>query len=192
MSASETTTQPTDLITPTVARKHRGLLEEVWHNFKKNRLSLAGGVLVMVFIVIAVFAPLLSPYNPVEQFNAPRGEHHPLPPLSRSREGHFYLLGSDKFGRDILSRAFYGTRTLLVLAASSIAMAESYLKDKKRIFPCAALCEGEYGIDGYYIGVPVIIGSGGVEKVLELKLSDEEKAMLGNSLEAKIHGNNGW
>jgi len=123
MSATETTTQPTDLITPTVARKHRGLLEEVWHNFKKNRLSLAGGVVVMVFIFIAVFAPLLSPYNPVEQFDAPRGEHHPLPPLSRSEEGHLYLLGSDKFGRDILSRAFYGTRTLLILAASSIVIA---------------------------------------------------------------------
>ncbi len=69
-------------------------------------------------------------------------------------------------------------------AASAIAMAESYLKDKRRVFPCAALCEGEYGIDGYYIGVPVIIGSGGVEKILEIKLTDEEKAQLANSLEA--------
>ncbi len=69
-------------------------------------------------------------------------------------------------------------------AASAIAMAEAYLKDKKRIFPCAALCEGEYGINGYFIGVPVIIGAGGVEKVLELQLTDEEKAMLNNSLEA--------
>jgi len=69
-------------------------------------------------------------------------------------------------------------------AASAIAMAEAYLKDKKRVFPCAALCEGEYGIDGYFIGVPVIIGAGGVEKVLEVKLTDEEKAMLNNSLEA--------
>jgi malate dehydrogenase len=69
-------------------------------------------------------------------------------------------------------------------AASAIAMAESYLKDKRRVFTCAALCEGEYGIDGYYIGVPVIIGSGGVEKILEIKLTDEEKAQLANSLEA--------
>jgi len=69
-------------------------------------------------------------------------------------------------------------------AVSAIEMAESYLKDKKRILPCAAYLEGEYGIDGYYIGVPVIIGSGGVEKVLEVKLTDEEKAMLMNSLEA--------
>jgi malate dehydrogenase len=69
-------------------------------------------------------------------------------------------------------------------AASAIAMAESYLKNKRRVFPCAAKCEGEYGIDGYYIGVPVIIGSGGVEKILEIKLTDDEKAQLANSLEA--------
>jgi malate dehydrogenase len=69
-------------------------------------------------------------------------------------------------------------------AASAIAMAESYLKDKRRVFTCAAMCEGEYGIDGYYIGVPVIIGSGGVEKIIEIKLTDEEKAQLANSLEA--------
>lgn len=69
-------------------------------------------------------------------------------------------------------------------AVSAIEMAESYLKDKKRILACAAYLEGEYGINGYYIGVPVIIGAGGVEKVLELKLTDEEKGMLTNSLEA--------
>jgi malate dehydrogenase len=69
-------------------------------------------------------------------------------------------------------------------ALSGVLMAESYLKDKKRVLPCAALCEGEYGIDGYYIGVPVIIGSGGVEKILEIKLTDEEKEMLAGSLEA--------
>jgi malate dehydrogenase len=69
-------------------------------------------------------------------------------------------------------------------AASAIAMAESFLKDKKRVFTCAAMCEGEYGIKGYYIGVPVMIGAGGVEKVLEIKMTEEEKAMLGNSLEA--------
>lgn len=69
-------------------------------------------------------------------------------------------------------------------AASAIAMAESFLKDKRRVFTCAAMCEGEYDIDGYYIGVPVLIGAGGVEKVLEIKLTDEEKKMLANSLEA--------
>jgi malate dehydrogenase len=69
-------------------------------------------------------------------------------------------------------------------AASAVAMAESYLLDKKRVFPCAAYLEGEYGIHGYYIGVPVIIGSKGLEKVLEVKLIDSEKALLMNSLEA--------
>lgn len=69
-------------------------------------------------------------------------------------------------------------------AASAITMAEAYLKDKKRILPCAALLEGEYGINGYYIGVPVVIGSGGVEKVMEVQLSDDEKAALMSSLEA--------
>ncbi len=69
-------------------------------------------------------------------------------------------------------------------AASAVLMAEAYLKDKKRVVPCAAYLEGEYGINGYYIGVPVIIGAGGVEKVVEVKLTDEERAMLMNSLEA--------
>jgi len=69
-------------------------------------------------------------------------------------------------------------------AISAIDMAESYLKDKKRVLACAAYLEGEYGINGYYIGVPVIIGAGGVEKVLELKLTNEEQGMLMNSLEA--------
>jgi ABC-type dipeptide/oligopeptide/nickel transport system permease subunit len=105
------------------SRKHRGLLEEVWHNFKKNRLSLAGGVIVLTAVVIAVFAPILSPNNPVEQLDAPPGEHHPLPPLSRSQEGVLFILGSDKFGRDMLSRALFGCRTLLQLATSSIAIA---------------------------------------------------------------------
>ena len=69
-------------------------------------------------------------------------------------------------------------------AASSIAMAESYLRDKKRVLPCAAYLEGEYGIHGYYFGVPVVIGAGGVERVLELKLSEEERALVVKSLES--------
>jgi len=69
-------------------------------------------------------------------------------------------------------------------AASAVAMAESYLRDKRRILPCAALCEGEYGINGYYIGVPVLISSKGAEKIIEVKLNAEEKKALENTLEA--------
>jgi len=69
-------------------------------------------------------------------------------------------------------------------AISAIEMAEAYLKDKKRILSGAALLEGEYGINGFFIGVPVLIGDGGVEKVIEVKLTADEKAALMNSLEA--------
>jgi malate dehydrogenase len=69
-------------------------------------------------------------------------------------------------------------------AASAISMVESYLKDRKRVLPCAAYLQGEYGISGYYFGVPVVIGGGGVERVLELRLSDEERALVQKSLES--------
>jgi malate dehydrogenase len=69
-------------------------------------------------------------------------------------------------------------------AWSAIVIAESYLKDKKRILPCAALCEGEYGIDGLFIGVPCLISAKGMEKILEIKLTDEEKALLQTTQEA--------
>ena len=69
-------------------------------------------------------------------------------------------------------------------AASAIEMAEAYLRDKKRVIPCASLCEGEFGINGYFIGVPTVIGAGGVEKVLEFDLLDSEKAELAQTMEA--------
>ena len=69
-------------------------------------------------------------------------------------------------------------------AQSAIEMAESYLRDKKRVIPCASLCEGEFGVEGYFIGVPSVIGAGGVEKVLEFDLTSEEQAELNNTLEA--------
>lgn len=67
-------------------------------------------------------------------------------------------------------------------AVSAIEMAESFLKDKKRVLACAALLEGEYGVNGYYVGVPVIIGAGGVEKILEAKLNVEEKKLFDESV----------
>jgi malate dehydrogenase len=63
-------------------------------------------------------------------------------------------------------------------AWSATVMAESYLKNKRRILPCAALCQGEYGINGLFIGVPCMIGNKGLEKIYEIKLADDEKAML--------------
>ncbi|MGQ3676701.1 malate dehydrogenase [Xanthobacter sp. TB0139] len=69
-------------------------------------------------------------------------------------------------------------------AASAIAMAESYLKDKKRLLPVAAHLEGEFGIKGLYVGVPAIIGAHGVERVVEVMLDDEERAMFDKSVAA--------
>lgn len=69
-------------------------------------------------------------------------------------------------------------------AASAIAMAESYLLDKKRLLPCAALLTGQYGVNGLYIGVPVIIGKNGVEKIVEIEMNADEKAMFDTSVKA--------
>jgi len=69
-------------------------------------------------------------------------------------------------------------------ATSAIAMAESYLKDKKRVLPCAAHLSGQYGVDNLYVGVPCVIGAGGVEKVVEIALNDEAKANFNVSVDA--------
>jgi malate dehydrogenase len=69
-------------------------------------------------------------------------------------------------------------------AVSAVAMADSYLRDKKRVLPCSALLEGQYGVKGLFLGVPVVIGAGGVERILEVELNDEEKAMLAKSVES--------
>ena len=63
-------------------------------------------------------------------------------------------------------------------------MVEAIVKDKKRVIPCAAYCDEEYGVGGYYVGVPIVLGSGGVEKVVEIDLTEEEKAAFQNSIDA--------
>ncbi|MCP5463532.1 MAG: malate dehydrogenase [Deltaproteobacteria bacterium] len=68
-------------------------------------------------------------------------------------------------------------------AASAIQMAESYLKDKKRVLPCAAYLEGEFGVNGYYVGVPVVIGAEGVERVIEFKMTEEENKLFQESVD---------
>ena len=92
---------------------------------------------------------------------------------NRTRKAGGEIVGHLKNGS-----AFYSP------AASAIAMAEAYLRDKKRVIPCAAMCNGEYDVDGLYLGVPVIIGKDGVEKILEVELSDSDKALLKTSVEA--------
>lgn len=69
-------------------------------------------------------------------------------------------------------------------AQCAMEMAESYLKDKKRVIPCAALCEGEFGVEGFFIGVPTVIGSRGIEKIIEFSLTEKEKSALENTLNA--------
>jgi malate dehydrogenase len=69
-------------------------------------------------------------------------------------------------------------------AASAIAMAEAYLKDKKRVLPCAAYLTGQYGVNDMYVGVPVVIGAGGVEKIVEIELNASEKAAFEKSCAA--------
>ena len=67
-------------------------------------------------------------------------------------------------------------------AQCAIEMAESFLLDKKRVIPCASYCEGEFGVEGFFIGVPTVIGSGGVEKIIEFDLTNDEKEALSNTL----------
>jgi malate dehydrogenase len=68
-------------------------------------------------------------------------------------------------------------------AAATVAMAESIIKDKKRILPCAAYCEKEYGIGGYFVGVPCILGTEGVERIIEIELDEKERAMFNTSVQ---------
>jgi malate dehydrogenase len=68
-------------------------------------------------------------------------------------------------------------------AVSALEMAESYLKDKKRVLACACLCEGEFGVDGLYVGVPCVIGANGLERIIEVELNAEERANFDASVE---------
>ena len=69
-------------------------------------------------------------------------------------------------------------------AAATAQMVEAIVKDKKRLIPCAAYCDKEYGVGGYYVGVPVVLGSSGVEKIIELKLTAEEQKAFTASVDA--------
>ncbi len=93
--------------------------------------------------------------------------------VARTRAGGGEIVGLLKTGS-----AFYAP------AASAVAMAESYLRDKKRVLPCAAWVDGAYGLDGLYVGVPIVIGEGGVERVVEIRLGEGAKANFDASVTA--------
>jgi malate dehydrogenase len=93
--------------------------------------------------------------------------------VQRTRDGGAEIVGLLKTGS-----AFYAP------AHSAIAMAESYLRDKKRVLPCAVCLKGEYGVRDRYIGVPAVIGAKGVERVIEIDLNRQERAMFDNSIAA--------
>jgi malate dehydrogenase len=93
--------------------------------------------------------------------------------VQRTRDGGAEIVGLLKTGS-----AFYAPAT------SAIEMAEAYLKDQKRVLPCAAYVENAYGLNGMYVGVPTVIGANGVEKVIDIKLDKDEQAMFDNSVNA--------
>ncbi|WP_299621135.1 malate dehydrogenase [Pelagibius sp.] len=93
--------------------------------------------------------------------------------VQRTRDGGAEIVGLLKTGS-----AFYAP------ASSAIAMAESYLKDKKRVLPCAAYLSGQYGVKNLYVGVPCVIGAKGVERIVELNLNKSEQSMLNKSVGA--------
>jgi malate dehydrogenase len=93
--------------------------------------------------------------------------------VQRTRDGGGEIVSLLKTGS-----AFYAP------ASSAIQMAEAYLRDKKRVLPCAAWLDGQYGVKDLYVGVPVVIGAGGVERVVEISLNSEEKAAFDKSVSA--------
>jgi malate dehydrogenase len=93
--------------------------------------------------------------------------------VQRTRDGGAEVVALLKTGS-----AFYAP------AAAAIQMAEAYLKDKKRVLPCAAYLDGEFGVNDMYVGVPVVIGENGVEKIVEINMNDAEKEEFNNSVEA--------
>jgi len=93
--------------------------------------------------------------------------------VQRTRDGGAEIVGLLKTGS-----AYYAPAT------SAIAMADAYLKDKKRVIPCAAQLTGQYGVDNLYVGVPVVIGAGGVERIVEIRLDPDEKTQFRKSVDA--------
>ncbi|QDY68395.1 malate dehydrogenase [Qingshengfaniella alkalisoli] len=93
--------------------------------------------------------------------------------VQRTRDGGAEIVGLLKTGS-----AYYAPAT------SAIEMAEAYLKDQKRVLPCAAYVDGPFGLDGFYVGVPTVIGGNGIERIIDIKLGKDEQAMFDKSVDA--------
>ncbi|HEV3136526.1 MAG TPA: hypothetical protein VGZ26_01455 [Pirellulales bacterium] len=93
--------------------------------------------------------------------------------IERTRSGGAEIVGLLKTGS-----AYYAP------AAATAQMVEAIVRDKKRLIPCAAYCDKEYGVGGYYVGVPIILGAGGVERIIELELTATERADFQKSISA--------
>ena len=93
--------------------------------------------------------------------------------IQRTRDGGAEIVKLLKTGS-----AFYAP------ASSAIEMAEAYIRDKKRVLPCAAYCDGVYGLDGLYVGVPAVLGAGGFERIVEIEMNADERAMFDHSIAA--------
>ena len=93
--------------------------------------------------------------------------------IDRTRKGGAEIVGLLKTGS-----AYYAP------AAATAQMVEAIVRDKKRLIPCAAYCDKEYGVGGFYVGVPVVLGSAGVERIVEVELSDSEQAAFKKSVDA--------
>ncbi len=92
--------------------------------------------------------------------------------IDRARKGGAEIVGLLKTGS-----AYYAP------AAATVQMAEAIIRDKKRILPCAAFCDKEYGVGGYFVGVPVVLGTDGVERIIEIELDAAERKMFDTSVE---------
>jgi malate dehydrogenase len=93
--------------------------------------------------------------------------------VDRTRHGGAEIVGLLKTGS-----AYYAP------AAATAQMVEAIVRDKKRLIPCAAYCDQEYGVGGYYVGVPVVLGAGGVEKIIQLSLTEQEQEQFKHSVSA--------
>jgi len=112
--------------------EHRSQFEMFWREFRRNKLSIIGGGIIVLMVIIGAFAPVIAPQDPVERFNAPGENHNPMPPGSEmtvtNENGEAVgtmtaYLGTDNHGRDILSRSIYGLRTLLTVSLGVVLFA---------------------------------------------------------------------